>query len=173
MQNETDILSPARKKRLHIQGYQCYSDEQLNEYKYGIRFAYALCTVMAAVGLIFNNLTLLTITAIVALGGAILPNHPFDYLYNYGVRHVFKKARIPHRTNQGRFACGVASVWLTVTIWSLHNQNFITGYILGGLLLFVAIFVSTMDICIPSMIYNFFFSKRKQSIFSNSTTTEI
>lgn len=169
MQKETDILSPARKKRLHIQGYQCYSDVQLNEYKYGIRFAYALCTVMAAVGLIFNNLTLLTITAIVALGGAILPNHPFDYLYNFGVRHVFKKARIPHRTNQGRFACGVASVWLTVTIWSLYKQNFIAGYVLGGLLLFVAILVSTMDICIPSMIYNFFF-KTKQPGFSKTST---
>ena len=160
MPTTSSTLSTVRKKRLHVQGYEIYSDKELNEYKYGIRFAYALCTTMVALGLIFNSLPLLMTTAVVALGGVILPYHPFDYLYNNGARYLFKKSRIPHRTKQGRFACGVAFVWLSAVSWLLYAGHFIAGYFLGSILLFVAVLVSTLDICIPSMVYNFLFKKK-------------
>ena len=155
------MISAVCKKRLHTQGYQGYSDRELNDYKYGIRFAYALCTTLAGLGLVLSNITLLIIAAVIALAGILPPYHPFDYLYNHAVRHILKKPKIPPRTNQGRFACGVAFVWLTITIYLLYNNHFITGNILGGILLSVAILVSAMDICIPSMVYNFLFRKEK------------
>ena len=162
MENKDSILSAVCRKRLYIQGYQDYSDKELKDYKYGIRFAYALCTTLAAIGLIFNSIPLLIVTATVALASTMLPYHPFDYLYNYAVRHLFSKPRIPHRTAQGRFACGVAFVWLTGIILFFHNGHFITGKILGGILVIVGALVSTMDVCIPSMVYNSLFRKAKQ-----------
>lgn len=132
MEKANSTLSPVCKKRLYIQGYQNYSDKELNDYKYGIRFAYALCTTLAGLGLVFNSIPLLIVAAAVALASTMLPYHPFDYLYNYVVRHLFSKPRIPHRTAQGRFACDVAFVWLTTIILFFYNGHFITGKILGG-----------------------------------------
>ena len=162
MEKANSTISPVFKKRLYIQGYQNYSDKELNDYKYGIRFAYALCTTLAGLGLVFNSIPLLIVAAAVALASTMLPYHPFDYLYNYVVRHLFSKPRIPHRTAQGRFACDVAFVWLTTIILFFYNGHFITGKILGGILVTMGALVSTMDICIPSMVYNLFFRKTKQ-----------
>lgn len=99
--------------------------------------------------------------SLIALAGAFLPNHPFDYLYNYGVRQLLSKPKLPPRTNQVRFACGIAAAWLPLTIYLLYNGYHIAGYIFGGSLFAVGALVTTTDICIPSMIYNAFFLQKK------------
>jgi hypothetical protein len=161
MNDKTELISATCKRRLHVQGYQNYSDKELNDYKHGIRFAYGLCITLVAVGLIFNSVPVLLFTALIALVGAFLPNHPFDYLYNYGVRQLLNKPKLPPRSNQGRFACGIAAVWLTVTIYLLYNDYVIAGNIFGALLFAVGALVTTTDICIPSMIYNAIFKKSR------------
>ena len=85
--------------------------------------------------------------------------HPFDYLYNYLIRHWLKRPRLPHRTAQGKFACGIASIWLAAIIYLFYNLQFVWGYVLGGILLIVALLVSIFDFCIPSAIYNKLFRK--------------
>jgi hypothetical protein len=159
MENTSQIISPTCKKRLQIQGYENYSDKELNDYKFGIRFAYILCTTLVGLGLLLNNLTVLTVAAAIATIGTFPPYHPFDYLYNYAIRHILNKPKMPHRTNQGRFACGIATIWLSITIYLLHSDYTVAGYILGGMLVVVALLVSTLDICIPSIIYNALFTK--------------
>ena len=161
MENNDQLISATCKRRLHVQGYQKYSDQELNEYKYGIRFAYALCITLVVVGLIFTSIPVLAFTTLIAFAGAFPPNHPFDYLYNYGVRHVFGKPKMPPRSNQGRFACGIASVWLAVTIYLLYNNQMLAGNIFGAALFAVGALVTTTDICIPSMIYNAIFLKKQ------------
>ena len=99
---------------------------------------------------------------IVAFFGSFPPYHPVDYLYNYVIRHWIGKPKMPSRTNQGRFACGIATVWLGSTIYLFHTGHDIWGYILGTALVIVATLVSTLDICIPSMIYNYLFKKKNQ-----------
>src|SRR5215212_1690068 len=116
METRASFISPACRKRLHVQGYEKFSDRELNDYKFGIRFAYACCITLVAFGLFFQSISILAIAAIIAFAGAFPPYHPFDYLYNYGVRHLLGKPKLPPRPNQGRFACGVASVWLAITI---------------------------------------------------------
>ena len=83
-----------------MQGYRDFSDQELNDYKYGIRFAYALCTTLFALSLIFSSITLLIIAAVIAFASIFPSYHPFDYLYSYAVRHIFKKPKIPPRRNQ-------------------------------------------------------------------------
>lgn len=56
MNSKTQLISATCKRRLHVQGYQKYSDTELNDYKYGIRFAYALCITLVAIGLILNSI---------------------------------------------------------------------------------------------------------------------
>lgn len=162
MTHITNIISPACRKRLNMQGYQRYSDSELNEYKYGLRFAYLLCTTLVVIGHVLNSIALLAGISVVAFAAMFPPYHPFDYLYNYAIRYIIQKPKIPPRTNQGRFACGIAFVWLAFTIYLLNSNFLLAGYIAGGMLVLVGAMVSIMDICIPSMIYNFLFRNRKQ-----------
>lgn len=161
MKNVNCIIEPATRKRLETQGYLGFSDEELTGFRFGVRFAYALCATLFGLGLLLSNTTLLTIAATVAFIAVFPPYHPFDYLYNYGVRQLLNKPKLPHRSNQGRFACGIASVWLTTIIICLSAGYTITAYTLGGVLLIVALLVTTTDICIPSMIYNAIFNNKK------------
>lgn len=159
MNEKNSILSPTTKRRLIVQGYNCYSDKELNDYKYGIRFAYYLCDSLVILGLLLTNLWILAAAMTIAFLGWLLPKHPFDYVYNYGVRHLLNKPIIPARTSQVRFACGIAAVWLCVTIFLFYSGLYVWGYIVGGILVSVATLVATTDICIPSMIYNALFRK--------------
>lgn len=161
MNDQTQFISPTCKRRLHVQGYQNYSDKELFDHKYGIRFAYALCITLVALGLIFTSIPILSLTAFIALAGTFLPRHPFDYVYNNGVRQPLKKPKLPPRSNQGRFACGMATAWLVVTIYFLYNGYWIAGNIFGASLFAVGALVTTTDICIPSMIYNSIFKRTK------------
>jgi hypothetical protein len=159
MEEQKCILSPARRNRFIRQGYGSYSDKELNDYKYGIRFAYFMCGAIVLTGLLLTNLKFLTAAMIVAFLGTLPPYHPFDYLYNYVIRHLVNKPKMPPRSNQGRFACGIATIWLAGTIYLFHSGLNVFGYISGAILLSLATLVSTTDICIPSIIYNFLFKK--------------
>ena len=48
---------------------------------------------------------------IVALG-VISPRHPFDLIYNYGVRHLTGTQPLPYNRASARFASGTAFVLL-------------------------------------------------------------
>lgn len=164
MENQDCVLSPVTRKRLEAQGYVGFTDAQLNDFKFGVRFAYGLCALLFLSGLIFSNVAILLTAMTIAFFAMMPPYHPFDYLYNYGVRRVLHKPKLPPRTNQGRFACGIATVWVGGIILLLTNNMEVWGYIAGGVLLCVAGLVTMLDICIPSMIYNFLFLRQRQDL---------
>ena len=111
MDEKKPIISPTTKRRLIVQGYYCYSDKELNDYKYGIRFAYYSCDLLVILGLLLTNSWILAVAMTIAFLGWLLPKHPFDYLYNYAIRYMINKPEIPPRTKQVRFACGIAAAW--------------------------------------------------------------
>ncbi|MCH7977234.1 MAG: DUF4395 family protein, partial [Bacteroidetes bacterium] len=92
---------------------------------------------------------------------ALFPVHPFDLIYNYGIRHATGLGSLPKRGAPSRFACGVGAVWLLGLIWAFESGHHLAGYIFGGLLTSVAVLVATTDICIPSMIYRMIFGQPK------------
>jgi Domain of unknown function (DUF4395) len=162
MKDSDCIISPVRRQRLETQGYLGFTDSELNDFKFGIRFAYYLCGSLVVLGLVLANLKILATAMIIALFGTLPPYHPFDYLYNYVIRHWANKPRIPPRSNQGRFACGIATAWLGGVIYFFYMDLTFWGYTMGGILVSIAALVSTMDICIPSMIYNFLFNRKAE-----------
>jgi hypothetical protein len=115
--------------------------------------AFALCTTLAAAGtLLASPLVLWGLVPIAALAAAF-PVHPFDLLYNFGLRHLTGTAPLPRRGAPSRFACGLGAAWLIATGWAFHAGATTTGYVLGVLLALVGVLVSTTDICIPSLVY--------------------
>jgi len=162
MKNAKCNISLVRRERLKTQGYLGFTDSELNDYKFGIRFAYYLCGSLVVLGLLLQNLEILTAAMIIAFFGMLPPYHPFDYLYNYVIRHLLNKPKMPPRSNQGRFACGIATVWLSGVIYFFHTNLPFWGYLAGGILVSIATLVSTTDICIPSMVYNFLFKRKAE-----------
>jgi hypothetical protein len=160
MENQENVISPTCRKRLETQGYLGYTDSELNDFKFGVRFAYYLCGSLVILGLVLIDINILAAAMIIAFFGSLPPRHPFDYLYNYLVRHLFNKPKMPTRANQGRFACGIATVWLGGIIYLFYAGLNVWAYIAGGILLLIAALVSIFDICIPSMIYNFLFKRK-------------
>lgn len=161
MQNDS-VISPTRKRRLEAQGYCDFTDSELTQYKFGIRFAYYVCGSIVALGLLLANLKILTVALAVAFLGSFPPYHPFDYLYNYGVRYLFGKPRIPPRSNQGRFACAMATVMNGGIIFLFYFGLNFWAYVVGAVLVSSAVLVSTIDICIPSIVYNYLFKKKHE-----------
>ena len=161
MNTRNQSISHACRKRLETQGYLNFSDSELSAHRFGIRFAYWVCITLASIGLIAGSTSIIISVAALAFVAAFPPYHPVDYVYNYTLRHLLKRPKLPYRTNQGRFACGVATIWLITTAFLFANNQTILGTALGFSLVAVGLLVSTTDICIPSMVYNFLFIRRK------------
>ena len=172
MEKQNIAIKRELRKRLEVQGYIGYSDVELNDHKFGIRHAYYLCGSLVLLGLILTNIYILIVAMAIAFLGSVLQNHPLDYLYNAVTRHLFNKPKMIRRPNQGRFACGIATVMIGGTIYLFYAGLNIWGYVSGGSLLVVATLVATTDICIPSMIYNSLFLRKKESMQGSFASTE-
>lgn len=152
-------LKAHTRKRLHIQGFDTVSDHRLAEVAPWLRLAFGLCALLAAVGTIAASPAILLALTVIAAVAAAFPVHPFDLVYNYGIRRLTGTGPLPKRGAPSRFACGIGAVWLVVTAWAFSAGYMVAGYVLGGALTAVALLVATTDICIPSMIYRFIFDR--------------
>lgn len=157
MNNEQYIISPARIHRLKVQGYRNLKDDELSKLAFGNRFAYILCSTVLLIGIITSNIPLLSIMFFIAFFGIVLPYHPFDYIYNELLSNSMNKPKLPPRSKQLKFACVIATSGIALIIFLFYKGLTLAGYIVGGSLYSVAFLVSTTDICIPSIIYNFIF----------------
>ena len=149
-----NTISQRRIERIKEQGYFNFSNYEIAQIAFGNRFAYIVCTIVLIYGVVSASVPILMAMLLIAFGGVVLPNHPFDYIYNYVIRHMLKKPKLPQRSKQLKFACSIATSFIAVTIF-LFDANYMTaGYVVGANLLFSAVLVSTTDICIPSILYN-------------------
>ena len=151
------------RSRLEAQGFCNLDDTALAELAPWMRWSPALCSIITVMGVILNSPTILWSLASVAFLGTILPFHPFDLLYNYGMRFLTKTRALPNQGPQRRFACGIATAWLVGTGWAFHLGATPVGYALGISFIFVAGLVSVTHFCIPSLIYNTLFNAKKIS----------
>ena len=154
-------LSATMRRRLNVQGLSELDDETLAETAPWHRMAFGICALFAGAGTALASPVILWILTPIAALAALFPVHPFDLIYNHGIRYLRNTGPLPKRRAQSRFACGVGAVWLVATALAFQSGALITGYILGGTLTGIAVLVSTTDICIPSMIYNALFLRSR------------
>ena len=144
-------------KNLKIQGYCNMPDHEMENLGFGNRLAYILCLSLFTYGFITANLYVLIAMNLIAFGGVILPYHPFDYLYNHIVRYWVSKPKLPKRSVQLKFACSMATVMIAMVIYFYSESMILAAHITGCTLMIVASLVSFLDICIPSLIFNYIF----------------
>lgn len=161
----SSTLTEPRRRRLDIQGFDRVDDGALAQVAPWLRLAFGLCALMAGVGTAMASPMILLLLVPIAALAALFPVHPFDLIYNYGIRFMTGTPALPRRGAPSRFACGLGAVWLVATAWAFQAGHQIAGYVLGGLLTAVAVLVSTTDVCIPSLVYRsiFGFPRRRDA----------
>ena len=152
-------LSATMRRRLDIQGYACVDDATLAQTQIWLRLSPALCAAIAAVGTALASPPILWGLMVFAALGAILTFHPFDLIYNLGIRHLTGTPVLPRNGAPRRFACGMASVWLLATGGLFYADLDVAGYLLGGALVAVAALITASHVCIPSLVYRALFGR--------------
>jgi hypothetical protein len=154
MQTNEKTLPRVRINNLKAQGYTAFSDCEITEFAWGNRFASILSGITLLIGLLTTSISTLIALNIIIAGGLLLPNSPFDYIYNFLLSNVLNKPKIPPRSKQAKFSLLIAFLWLNSTIALFYFEYTLFGYIMGVMLLSVSALVSTTDFCIPAVIYN-------------------
>ncbi|MDZ4389992.1 MAG: DUF4395 family protein [Gemmatimonadales bacterium] len=147
-------VSPTVRHRLEAQGFCGLTDETLAQLAPWMRWTYTLGTLVTLIGVVLMSPVVLWSLAAITSMGIFLPFHPFDLLYNYGMRYLTRTGPLPKSGPQRHFVFVVATVWLIATGWAFYVDADIVGITLGVLLIFVGGLASTTNFCIPSFIYN-------------------
>jgi hypothetical protein len=145
--------------RLDAQGYVNVDRQTLREVEPWLRWSPVFCTLVMATGTVLASPWILWGLAVTAALGTILPSHPFDYVYNFGLRRLTGTPPLPANGAPRRFACGMATVWLVATGTAFAADLTVLGYVLGGILTAVAALVAIAHFCIPSLIYSLLFGR--------------
>ena len=164
MKTEKGTLSAVRLARLRAQGYTEESDLHLSEMAFGIRFAYRMCVSIIILAMITHSTALFVLMSGIAFLGMILPKHPFDYVYNYTLSKWMKRTALPRRSRQLKFACSIATIWLVTIVYLMLTGYTNAAMVMAGLLAIIASFPSTIDYCIPSVIYNALFLRGEKNL---------
>lgn len=144
---------------IQAQGFCGLDDKTYDQINYPLRLAPAICMLWAAAGTALASPTILWALVPFAALGAILPGHPFDVFYNYGLRHLSGAPTLPRYGPRRRFACALATVWLVATAWAFQAGMSMLGHILGWLLVATAFVNVSTGFCIPSFIARMFLGK--------------
>jgi len=145
--------------RLHTQGYDFVDEETLRRVAPWLRWSPAICTAVIVMGVALSSPAVLWALVPFAAAGAAMRRHPFDYVYNFGVRRLTGTPPLPEHGAPRRFACGMAAGWLVVTGAAFATGADGAGYALGGALAAVGGLVSVTHFCIPSTIFRFVFRR--------------
>lgn len=146
------------KRNLEMQGFVGL-DDTAGRIDFWLRLAPAICMLWAAVGTALASATVLWWLVPFAALGAILPGHPFDALYTYGLRHWVGGPPLPRYPLPRRFACLLATLMLIGAAWSFQTGTPLLGRIIGWSLVAAACVNVSTGFCVPSFIYGLLFGK--------------
>jgi Domain of unknown function (DUF4395) len=139
---------------LTMQGYGSLGDKDRRALWFGLRFAPMLCLAGIATGTVLGSpAVLLAIAATALLGGFVLANHPFDHLYNVALRPLLGGPSVPPSPAPRRFACQLATVWVTAIAVAFLAGAPTIAWVLAVPLLLAGATVSMTNWCLPSFIY--------------------
>lgn len=137
---------------LTAQGYEL-SAEQRRSLRIGVRLSTALCLALVVVGLATQSaLLILALVPIGAVGGWTA-RHPFDALWNHGLRHLVGGPLLPANPQPRRHTFKLATLWL-LGIGLLFALDYATAALaLGAVLVAVCSVVTITNFCLPSVMF--------------------
>jgi hypothetical protein len=147
---------------LEVQGY-CLTDEGKRELRWGLRFPTALCLTLVATGLFLQSAVL--ILALVPIGAVAgwTRRHPFDLIWNHGLRHLSGAQELPPNPTPRRHAFKLATFWLLAVgvLFAAGHDAVALG--LGLILVGVCALVTVTNYCVPSTLLGLWWRWRRPS----------
>jgi hypothetical protein len=134
---------------LAVQGY-CLTAQERRALGFGLQFPTALCLVLVLTGLALQSAVV--ILALVPVGAVAgwTARHPFDLLWNHGLRRLFKAPPLPPNPTPRRhaFKLGTVSLLAGGVLFAVGQAT--AALVLGGVLVAVCGLVTVTHFCVPS-----------------------
>jgi hypothetical protein len=134
---------------LATQGY-CLTDAERRELAFGLRFSTGLCLSLVVVALVLGSAVMVFALSGVGLVASFAARHPFDHVWNRGVRRLIGGPALPPNPPRRRDAFKVATAWLLVVGTLLATGATTVALVLGGLLVAACATVTATNLCLPS-----------------------
>ena len=146
-------------ENIQAQGFCGLDDKTYAQINYPLRLSPAICMLWTAVGTALASPMILWALAPFAALGAILPSHPFDVLYNYGLRHLTGTPALPRYGARRRLACALATTLIVMAAWGFQAGMPMAGQIAGWALAAGTFVNVSTGLCGPALIVRIFFGK--------------
>ncbi|HEX6279265.1 MAG TPA: DUF4395 family protein [Pyrinomonadaceae bacterium] len=143
--------------RIEAQGFTCLTNDEVEDLNLWFRFAPAVCLLWVGAGVVLASPIILFALLPFALLGGILTGHPFDVVYNHGIRHLLRTPELPPYGRPRRFACLMASLMISATAAAFYSGYFALGYTIGAVMIVMASVQVATGICVPSFVHNLMF----------------
>lgn len=136
---------------LATQGY-CLSDAEARDLRIGLRFSTGLCLAMTAGALALGSAVAFAGLAVIGAIAGWTARHPFDHLWNHGLRHLLGHPALPPNPPRRRHAFKVATAMMLVLALLFAAGATTAGYVFGGMVLAACAAVTVLNLCIPSLV---------------------
>ena len=147
------------RENIEAQGFCGLKDDVYEKLNYPLRLSPAICMVWAAIGTALSSHVILWALVPFAALGAILPAHPFDLIYKFGLRMLNNGPEIPRYPIRRRFACVLATTMLVISALGFQLGYPAVGLGVGWALVAAAFVNVSTGFCVPSFIVRIFFGK--------------
>jgi Domain of unknown function (DUF4395) len=136
-------------RNLVVQGYWL-SAEEIRALRLRLRYPTALCLAAVVTGLALQSALMLLALVPIGVVAGWTPRHPFDLIWNHGLRHLSGAPELPPNPTPRRHAFKLASAWLLAVGLLFAVGQPTAALILGGVLVAVCALVTVTNFCIPS-----------------------
>lgn len=147
---ETTVDTSAWMQRnLSTQGY-CLSETEHRELGLGLRFSTGLCLSLVVAALALTSPAMVFALCAIGVIAGFTSRHPFDHLWNRGVRHLVGGPALPPNPRRRRHAFKLATVWLALVGVLLAAGATSAALVLGWMLVGACTLVTATNLCLPS-----------------------
>jgi hypothetical protein len=154
-------ISTTARERIQAQGFCGLSDATYAQINYPLRLSPGIMMLWVAVGTVLGSALILWALVPLTALGAILTGHPFDALYNHGLRHLTGGPKLPRYGSRRRLAFAVATTMMSLAAWAFQADVPLLGYIIGGTMVASTCLNVITGICGPAMVAARLFGKVK------------
>jgi hypothetical protein len=146
---------------LNTQGY-CLSAADARALRVGLRFPTALCLAFVVTGLALESALMIALLVPVGAVAGWTPRHPFDLIWNHGLRHLADAPELPPNPTRRRHAFKLATIWLAAVAGLFAAGAATAALVLGGVLVAVCSLVTATNFCIPSTLLAWLEGRRRR-----------
>jgi hypothetical protein len=153
------------RENLSTQGYSL-SETERRRLWLGLRFPTGLCLALVITALALESAPMLMVLSGIGLIAGFTPRHPFDLLWNRGLRHLAAAPELPPNPPRRRHAFKLATIWL-LGVAALFGAGYdVAALALGLVLVGVCGLVTATNFCIPSTLLAWWERRRRREALS-------